>query len=205
MYTFFYFKNSCSLASHITLEQSGAEYRAVAVDFMVNEQRGEEYLALNPKGRVPLLLTEQGALTENPAILTYLAQQFPDAKLAPIDNPFKLAQVQSFNAYLSSTVHVAHAHGVRGSRWTDDAAAIASMKEKMPDNVADCFQLIESTLFTGPWVMGQDYTICDNYLFTIAQWLEGDHVDPARFPKIAEHRARMRELPAVKVVLQANQ
>lgn len=203
MLTFFYFKNSCSLASHIALEQSGADYKAVSVDLMAGEQRAEDYLAMNAKGRVPLLVTEQGTVTENPAILTYIAQQFPAAKLAPIDDPFKLAQVQSFNAYLSSTVHVAHAHGVRGIRWSDDDAAIASMKDKMPGNVADCFELIESTLFAGPWVMGQDYSICDSYLFTLAQWMEMDRVDPARFPMIAEHRARMRELPAVKRVLAA--
>lgn len=203
MYKFFYFPHSCSLASHIALEQSGADYEAIRIDLIANEQRQDEYLAINPKGRVPALVTPDGILTENPAILTFISQSFPRANLAPVDNPFKLGQVQSFNAFLSSTVHVAHAHGVRGYRWADDEDAIVEMKRKMPESLGDCFELIETTMFQGPWVMGDNYSISDIYLFTIAQWLEADSVDPTRFPKVLDHRTRMREIPAVKKVLEA--
>ena len=75
------------------------------------------------------------------------------------------------------------------------------MKKKVPQNVGDCFGLIESEYFKGPWVMGADYSICDPYLFTIASWLEADSVDPKRFPKVLDHRNRMAERPAVKKVL----
>jgi glutathione S-transferase len=67
----------------------------------------------------------------------------------------------------------------------------------VPDSVSACFDLIESKMLKGPWVMGESYTICDPYLFTIAQWLEGDGVEPARFPKVRGHRDRMSERPAV--------
>lgn len=201
MYKFFYFPNSCSLASHIALEQAGADYEAIRVNLAVNEQRDDKYLSLNPKGRVPVLATPEGVLTENPAILLYISQVFPDSNLAPLENPFLLAQVNSFNAYLSSTVHVAHAHGVRGYRWADSDDAIEELKRKMPETVADCFDLIETTLFQGPWVMGERYSICDPYLFTIAQWLEADKVDPARFPQILAHRNRMLADPIVKRVM----
>jgi glutathione S-transferase len=73
---------------------------------------------------VPALVTDDGILTETPAILAYLAQRFPQAKLAPLDDPFAFAMVQAFNSYLCSTVHVAHAHRMRGTRWADDPAAI---------------------------------------------------------------------------------
>jgi glutathione S-transferase len=96
---------------------------------------------------------------------------------------------------------VAHAHRVRGSRWTDDEPAIETMKMKVPQNIGDCFDLIEREYFKGPWVMGADYTIADPYLFTIAKWLEGDSVDPKRFPKVLDNRNRMAERPAVKKVL----
>jgi glutathione S-transferase len=126
------------------------------------------------------LVTDKGVLTETPAILVFIAQSFPQARLAPLDDAFLFAQVQAFNSYLCSTLHVAHAHRMRGYRWADDAAAIAAMQRKVPESVAACYQLIEETMLREPWVMGDTYTICDPYLFTMAQWLEQDGVDPSR-------------------------
>jgi glutathione S-transferase len=205
MLKFFYAPDTCALASHIALEDSGVAYETVRVDFKANGQRAPEYLAINPKGRVPALVTDKGILTETPAILAFVAQSFPKAKLAPLDDPFAFARVQAFNSYLCSTVHVAHAHRMRGYRWADDAAAHESMRRKVPQSVGDCFALIETEMFAGPWVMGDAYTIADPYLFTLSSWLENDGVDPARFPKVNDHRKRMAEHPAVKKVLAAEQ
>ena len=201
MLTLFYALNTCALASHIALEESGAAYEAKRLNFAENEQRKPEYLKINPKSRVPALVTDQGILTETPAILVYIAQSFPKANLAPQNDPFRFGQIQAFNSYLCSTVHVAHAHRMRGYRWTDDEPAMETMKKKVPQNVGECFDLIEREYFQGPWVMGPDYTIADPYLFTIARWLEADGVDPKRFPKVLDHRNRMTERPAVKKVL----
>jgi glutathione S-transferase len=198
MIKLYYAPHTCSLASHIALEETGAEYSTVRIDFGKEEQRSPEYLAVNPKGRVPAMVTDRGILTETPAMLAFIAQSFPRAQLAPLADPFAFAQVQAFNSYLCSTVHVAHAHRMRGRRWADDAAAIAEMKRKVPESVAACFDLVEREMLKGPWVMGEAYTVCDPYLFTLAQWLEGDGVDPKRFPKVADHRARMAERPAAR-------
>lgn len=197
MLTLYYAPNSCALASHIALEQVGVEYEARRVDFSRNEQRSPEYLRINPKGRVPALVTERGVLTETPAILAFIAQSFPQAKLAPLDDPFAFAQVQAFNSYLCATVHVAHAHKHRGHRWADDPAALEAMRRKVPQSVGECFDLIEHEMLQGPWVMGADYTICDIYLFTVARWIDSDGVDLARVPKVVEHRRRMLAIPAV--------
>ena len=198
MMKLYYEKGTCALASHIALEEAGAEYSTVRVNFAVQEQRSADYLAINPKARVPSLVTDRGILTETPAMLAFIAQSFPRARLAPLDDLFGFAEVQAFNSYLCSTVHVAHAHRMRGTRWADDPAAIEAMKRKVPDSVAACFDLIESKMLKGPWVMGESYTICDAYLFTITQWLEVDGVDPTRFPKVKGHRDRMSERPAVR-------
>jgi glutathione S-transferase len=198
----YYAANTCALASHIALKEAGADYTAVRLDFRANDQRKPEYLAINPKGRVPALVTKQGILTETPAILAYVAQSFPGARLAPLDDPFAFAQMQAFNSYLCSTVHVAHAHRVRGYRWADDPAAIAEMQRKVPQTVGECFSLIEREMLAGPWVMGDTYTTCDPYLFTIARWLEGDGVDVAEFPKLQRHMQRMSERPGVKKALE---
>ena len=198
MIKLYYAADTCSLASHIALEEAGAEYSLARIDFGKDEQRSPEYLAINPKGRVPAIVTERGILTETPAMLAFIAQMFPRARLAPLGDPFAFAQVQAFNSYLCSTVHVAHAHRMRGHRWADDPAALAGMKRKVPESVGACFDLIEREMLEGPWVMGGAYTICDPYLFTLAQWMEADGVDPKRFPKVADHRQRMAERPAVR-------
>lgn len=200
MLKLYYAPNTCALASQIVLEEAGAAYESVRMDFARNDQRSADYLGVNPKGRVPALVTDHGVLTETPAILAYLAQIFPAAKLAPSD-PWEFARAQAINSYLCSTVHVAHAHKGRGPRWTDDAAAIEAMKKKVPQNMSDCFALIEADMLTGPWVMGESYGVCDAYLFTIARWLEGDSVDIARFPKVNAHFQRMLARPAVNKVL----
>jgi glutathione S-transferase len=190
--------NTCSLASHIALEQAGANYEAVKIDFKKDQQKSPEFLKVNPKARVPALVTDKGVLTETPAILAFIAQSYPDAKLAPIGDPFAFAEVQAFNSYLCSTVHVAHSHRMRGYRWADDPAAWEAMKRKVPESVGECFQLIERHMLKGPWVMGKELSICDFYLFTLAQWLEGDGVDLSKIPKVLEHRARVGALPATQ-------
>lgn len=203
MFTFFFAPDTCSLASHIALEEAQAPYEARRVDFASAEQRAPAYLAINPKGRVPALVTPRGVLTETPAILAFIAQSFPAAGLAPLDDPFLFAEVQAFDSYLCSTVHVAHAHRVRGGRWADDADAHAAMRKKAPENMTACFDLIDREMLRGPWAMGERYSIADPYLFTIAGWLESDGVDIARFPRVHEHFNRMNERPAVRRALAA--
>jgi glutathione S-transferase len=193
----YYAPHTCSLASHIALEHAGARYELRRIDFGADEQRSPGFLKVNPKARVPALVTERGILTETPAMLVFIAQSFPAAKLAPLEDPFALAQVQAFNSYLCSTVHIAHAHRMRGYRWADDPAAIEAMRKKVPQSVGECFGLIEREMLRGPWVMGEAYTVCDMYLFTLAQWLEADGVDVSRLPRVAEHRRRMAENPVV--------
>jgi len=202
MLVLFYTPNSCALASHLALELSGLPYEARKVDFANNEQRSPAFLKINPKGRVPALVTGHGVLTENPAILTYISQCAPQAQLAPLDDPFAFAQLQSFNSYLASTVHVAHAHRYRGYRWADAPAAIEAMKQKVPQNMRECFGLIEQDLLKGPWVLGDKLSVCDLYLFTIGRWLAGDGVDIKEFPRVAGHAERLQQMPAVQRVLE---
>ena len=203
MLTLYYAPGTCALASHLALEYAGAPYETVRVNFGKSEQRSPEYLRLNPKGRVPALVTDRGILTETPALLQFISQSFPQANLAPLADPFLMARANEFNSYLFSTVHVAHAHRARGTRWVDDAQAIEAMKKKVPQTVAEAFDLIERQMPEGPWVLGDRFSICDMYLFTLAQWLESDGVDPSRFPRVAGHRQRMQADPVVLRVLEA--
>jgi glutathione S-transferase len=200
MLKLFHAWGSCSLASLIALEEAGADYELAVMSTREGDQRRAEYLAVNPKGRVPALATDQGVLTENPAILAWIAQSYPAAKLAPAD-PWGFAQAQAFNSYLCATVHVAHAHKHRGYRWADEPTSFADMTRKVPENETACFQLIEDEMLQGPYVLGQAFSICDAYLFTLAGWLGDDGVDIRQFPKVLEHHERVGARRAVRKVL----
>jgi len=201
MLTFYYAKSSAAYAPHILLEDIGADYNAVRIDFMKGEQRSPAYLAVNPKGRLPSLVTEKGVLTETPAILVYLAQRFPEQDLAPSD-PFEFAIAQAFNSYMASTVHVAHAHKHRGARWADDPAAHEAMRAKVKENMTEYAQMIEAHYFKGPYVLGDKFSFCDPYMALVTRWFKDDEVDLDPFAKIRAHDALMRERPSMQRVLE---
>jgi glutathione S-transferase len=201
MLNLYYAQNTCALATHLALEWAQAPYTAVQVDFKSQQQRSPEYLALNPKGRVPVLVTDRGVLTETPALLQYVAQAFPQSGLAPLDDVFLLARMNEFNSYLCSTVHVNHAHKGRAARWADDESACESMRKKVPQNITDNFRLIEESFLQGPWVLGERFSTSDLYLFTIARWIHVHEIGMAQFPKVAALVQRLGEQPQVKRVL----
>ncbi len=192
---------SCAFASHVALEFSGADYE-VKLAPRENNRTAQSFFEVNPKGRVPALVTPMGILTETPAILTFLAQTHPEANLAPMNDPWLFARVQSFCAYLCATVHVAHAHRHRGYRWATEESSFADMKAKVPENMTDCFALIQEELFDGPWVLGESFSICDIYLLAIARWLEADDVDTSNLETLLGHRRRMLEMPEVQKATQ---
>lgn len=200
MLTLYYSRASCAYAPHILLHDAGADFTTVEIDFATGEQTSPDFLAINPKGRVPALVTPDGILTENPAILLYIAQTHPETKLAPSE-PFALARAQSFNMFLASTVHVAHSHKHRGARWADDPAAQAAMTAKVTENMAMYAGMIEAHYFTGPWVLGEDYSMCDAYLALITRWLGADGVDLADFPNLQAHDKLMRTRPSMQAVM----
>ena len=200
MLTLYYSRASCAYAPHILLHDAGADFTTVEIDFATGEQTSPDFLAINPKGRVPALVTPDGILTENPAILLYIAQTHPETKLAPSE-PFALARAQSFNMFLASTVHVAHSHKHRGARWADDPAAQAAMTAKVTENMAMYAGMIEAHYFPGPWVLGEDYSMCDAYLALITRWLGADGVDLADFPNLQAHDALMRTRPSMQAVM----
>ena len=192
---------TCAMPVRIALVEANAPHRIQRLDLAAGEQRSPAYLAINPKGRVPALVTERGVLTETPALLLYVAQRFPEAQLAPLDDPFLLARMQEVHSFLASTVHVAHAHGRRASRWADDEHAIAAMQAKMPRNMRDGFSEIEHHYLAGPWVLGERFSLADIYLFVVAGWLASDGVDIAEFPKVADHHERILARPTVQEAL----
>lgn len=189
------------LACEIALEEAGGAYEVHRMNFGENEQRAEPYLAINPKSRVPSLVTDQGVITETPAIMGYIARTHPAAKLSPEGNAFAMAELESLLSYFASWVHPAAAHRYRGYRWADEPASIADMRQKAPKVFGEAMGLIDSKLFRGPWVLGEAYSVADPYLYVLTSWIPRDGLDLADFPRLADHYARMGQRPAVKAVL----
>ena len=204
-WTFYTAPATCALATHIALCEAQADYALVRLDFTNAQQRSADFLAINPKGRVPALATPQGVLTETPALLSFVARSHPQAGLLPLDDAWALGQVDELHSYLASTMHVAHAHKFRGARWADLPESHADMRAKVPQTMAACAQHLEAQLNAqcsdGPWVLGPRYSVADAYLFTIASWLEGDGVDTQALPRLLAHRAQMQSRPAVQRAL----
>lgn len=197
MLTLFAAPYTVALAPHIALEETGLPHKIEWLSFATNDQRDPAYLAVNPKGRVPALTGDHGALTEAPAILEYIADL--SGQLMPADQ-YARAKVREMMSYLASTMHPNHAHGVRGARWSDDPAAHASMAAKVPETMADSSAYVEGCLPDQGWLVGE-YSVADIHLFNVCCWLPKDGVDIANYPKLTAHFAAMQARPAVQRAL----
>jgi glutathione S-transferase len=198
MLKLFHCPQSCSLAPLIALEEAGAQFETVIVNLFEGAQLSGEYRAVNPKGKVPALATERGVLTENPAILAFVAMSYPEAKLAPLNDAFEFARMQGFNGYLASTFQPSAWPIGRPDRFSDDPAVQAALAPKALANVRANMALIEHSLFVGPWAMGENYSVADPYIFFffigVAERLK---LDTSEFPRLLAHADRMRDRRAV--------
>ena len=195
----YYAPNTISVAVAIALEEAGIEYDAVKIDFASKEQTQPGYAQINPKGRVPALAVDGGILTETGALLDYIADMAPDANLRPTD-PLMAARMREVMYYLASTMHVAHAHKMRGSRWADKPASYKDMKAKVPATMTACCHYIVNNALRGPYVLGEHISIVDCYLYVVCSWLVGDGVKLADFPKIQDFMSAMETRPSVREI-----
>ena len=197
MLTLHYAPKTISIAVAITLEEVGLAYDAVAVDFASGAQAKEPYLSVNPKGRVPALVTAAGTLTETGAILEFIAET--SGQLIP-DTPMATARMREVMFYLASTMHVNHAHKMRGHRWADQQSSFEDMTAKVPDTMAASCAYLEEMLTLDPFVT-KDFSLADPYLFMVLSWVPGDGVDLAAYPKLSAFVDMMKTRPSVQAVI----
>jgi len=193
-----YAPGTVAISVAIALEEAGLAHEATALDFSNGDQRSADYLALNPKGRVPALITDAGVLTETGAILDYIGTRAPE--LVPAD-PFHAARMREAMYYLASTLHVAHAHKLRGARWADQPTSIADMQAKVPETMTACCAYLEARYEFAPFTLGQQLTLADPYMFVACGWATGDGVDMAAFPKLSAFLTMMRDRDSVQAVI----
>ena len=178
MLTFYFAPGSSSMAVHIALHEIGAPFEARPLSFAKREQRAPEYLALNPEGRVPLLLVDGRPLTEVAAILYYLAKRFPEAALLPEDDIEAEAQAISWMSFIAATLHPARRRGL--------------------DYAKTVYGIADRRLGDKEWALGR-YSIADIHLFRL-YWRLANSLKPAssEFPHLSAHYDRMMARPEVR-------
>jgi glutathione S-transferase len=178
MLTLYFTPGASSMAVHIALHEVGTPFESRVISLAEKENRKPEYLALNPEGKVPLLLIVGRPLTEVAAILYYLARRFPAAGLWPEGDIEAQAQVISWMSFIASTIHPARAIG--DARWNE------------------VFGIADRRLGNSIWAIGS-YSIADIHLFRLYwRFVNARHPDPARFPSLTTHYAHMMLRPAVR-------
>ena len=184
---------ACALASHIALEEAGANYETQIIDLKTGQQKTPEYLAVNPAGVTPALQTDKGVITQNAAILAFVAQTHPDRKLAPIDDPHAFAAFNAFNGFLGSSLYPAI-----GKVLFSRPALEGDDKAQAVDAALAKYQLVEGHWLQGPWVFGDDFTLADGYLAVFTRWArQSGLLDLSRFPGLNAHLDRVQARPAV--------
>jgi glutathione S-transferase len=199
MLKLYYAPGACSLASHIVLEELGEPYETVLVDLTQNAQHTPEYLRINPNARVPALATPLGVLTENPAILSYLADIKPSRELIPA-GPYQRARAISIMSWLASTVHIAFAHVFRPSRYHADEAAAAGMRAKAEETIKTSLAQIDAELNGLDWAFGR-FSVVDPYLLVFRRCGSRVGLDMSAYPHLVAHAGRVAARQATQTVL----
>lgn len=153
-----------SVVPHIALEEIGAPYERQLVNLAQGEHKSSTYLKINRHGKVPALAVDGMVITENVAILTYLARRFPETQLLP-PGIVEEARCISTMAWFASTVHPTFAHIIRPERFATDSAAHINLKDTARDTFWDNCKEINRLLDGKAWIMGAHYTVCDPYAF----------------------------------------
>ena len=194
----YYSPGACSLASHIALIESGLPHTIAKVDLRKHTlEDGSDFYAINPKGYVPVLELDDGTrLTEGPAIVQYLADQKPDAGLAPKAGSFERYQLQEWLNFLTSEVHKQFSPLFKPNTPED-------YKPVAKENLATRFDWLDKQLAGKDYLMGKQFTVADAYLFVLLGWTRPTQIDLARWPNLAAFHKRVSARPKVQEALQA--
>ena len=170
MLTLYYSPLACSMASHVALEEAGASFEAKKVNIFTGEHRKPEYLAINPRAKVPALRFDDGrVLLESTAILEWIGTAYPDAGLLGAD-PLDRARTVATCAWLSSSVHPAFGQFVHPERFSNDKGTHAGIKAQAKETFWTYLREIDAIVADSPWVMGERFTVADPYALVFYPW-----------------------------------
>ena|SRR5690606_17109259 len=194
----YYSPGACSLADHIGLEWIGEPYEAVPVSR--EERKTPEFLGLNPAGAVPVFQEGDWVLTQNAAILHYLAERFPQAGLDGDGTPRGRAEVNRWLSFVNSDVHPAFKPLFGATAYLDDEAMIGKSKAAARESLRGLFKRADAQLAGKDWIAGSR-SIADPYLYVVTRWAKAQGVDLSGLNNLARFSAAMDTDPAVRKVL----
>ena len=202
MLALYFSPGACSTASHIGLEESGAQYEERQTLLGKGEHKTPEYMKINPRGKVPALDADGRVITENTAILTYIAKRFPDKKLLP-DDPVTMAQCISTMAWLSNTVHPSFTHFFKPDKYATSEAAQADVKQTGKKTFFENLQEVDGLLAGKQWIMGDQFTVADAYALVFYGWGVRAELPVTDLKNYTAWKDRMLARPAVRKVLES--
>lgn len=193
----YYTPGACSLAPHIALREAGANFDLVKVDLRSKKtESGEDYTSVTQRGKVPALEIDKGeVLTENAAILQYVADQAPDRKLAPPPSDLARYRLQSWLSYLGSEVHKLFGPLFQGG--SEEA------KKASTDALHKHFAALNQHLSKQDYLLGNQFTVADAYLFTILGWPRVIGLDMSQYPALGNYAGRIAQRQPVQEALKA--
>jgi glutathione S-transferase len=194
----YYFKGACSLASYISLNEAGVKFEGVQVDHKTHKTPdGEDLNAINSKGYVPVLRLDNGQiLTENVAVLDYIADLNPAAKLAPAAGTLERYRLLELLAYINSEIHKNFGPLFYPSLSED-------VKNFARENLNKRLDWLEKSLGSKPYLMGEQFTVADAYLYVTLSWTSHVGIDLGKWPALKRHNERVAARPHVKAALKA--
>jgi glutathione S-transferase len=194
----YYSPGACSLSPHIALHEAGLPFQAIAAPTKTHKlPDGTDYYAINPLGYVPLLELDDGTrLTEGPAIVQYIADQVPQKKLAPPYGTIERYRLMSWLTFIGTEVH-------KNFGPLFNPATPEAYKPIAKAQIAKRLQWVDSELAGKQYLMGDDFTVADAYLFTVTNWGQYVGVDLSDYKNRIAYRARVAARPAVQAALKA--
>ena len=204
MLTLYFSPGACSLASHIGLEETGAPYDLKPILLAKGQQRTDEYLKINPRGKVPALSVDGKVLVENTAILTYLSRRFPEKKLLPSD-PAEEARCIGTMCWFSSIVHPSYQRSHRPERFAEGEAAQAAVKENGRKMFWANLQEIDGMIQANDWIMGRDFTAVDGYALVFYGWASRSGFPVQELGAYTAWQERMMNRPSVRKSVESEQ
>jgi glutathione S-transferase len=171
MYVLYYYPGNANLAPHMLLEELGVPYRLELVDREQGAHKSAEYLRLNPAGLIPVLVEGNLILPETAAICLHLVDQHPEAGLAPRVGTVLRAHFYRWLVYLTNTLQSRILVGAYSERLSDDEGGAAAVQRHAREQVSESLDLLEKHLASGgPWLLGEQFSALDLYLFTLCRW-----------------------------------
>ena len=202
MYALYYFPGNASLMPHMLLREIGVPFELRLVDRDSNAQKSPEYLALNPTGRIPVLVDDGQALFETAAISMYLADRHPQAALAPtLDSPVR-GQYYKWMFLLSNAVQTEFRAWFYAHEYVADPAFVDSVKQATAGRLGQTFAMIGRHLETNRWLLGDQFSAADLYLFMLVRWGRAMPSPPRLIPSLTDHARRVSSRPAVRAAME---